>query len=143
MLVQLLYAFQWHSEQNWFAERRFLREDPLAIGKWVVVFPLLKDRALKLAGLNVSVFERTVDANGDFGAFSDKAHRSPLQSYAEGAKRGVLAVYPTQPKGKSRLNQPVVGFAAYHPRIVGGKVPVAFSVRNKRQPNSIVVSAKG
>lgn len=141
-LLQFLDGFQWHAEQDWLAERRFLREDPLAVGNWVIVFPLLKERPVRLAGLSLSTFERTVDASGDFGAFSDKAHRPPLESYAEGAGVGVLSVYPTQPKGRPPFQVPVVGFAAYHPRIVGGKVPVAFSVRNRRQPASVVVPAK-
>lgn len=140
-LVEFLDKFRWHAAQSWHAERRFLREEQLAERNWFVVFPLLKDRPLKVGKLQFSVFQRTVDDSGDFGVFSDKSHRPPLEAFAEREAVGVLSVYPTQPLAADALPQPVVGFAAYHPRINGGRVPVAFSVRSKEHAKAVVVPA--
>lgn len=144
-VARFLSEFDWPDGHGMHAECRFLRGDGLAgdelpVSNWVVAIPLQKERSEKLGPFAISVGERKLREPHDFGAFTGSQERARLEQFAERHKVGVLAIFPTRPKG-SRTAKPVVGAAVYHPKFDGGRrIPVAFVVRNNREPQAAFLS---
>ncbi|MDX2015633.1 MAG: Z1 domain-containing protein [Myxococcaceae bacterium] len=144
-LSRFLASLRWNEGRPILAaEQSFFRANPAAAKEWLLVFPQLQERSVKLGKNPISVHERS-RRNEAFNVFSSPKHISEVEAeFAKGRPLhglGVALIYPTHEKPKHTHKHPIVGLALYHPAVPASVAQAVFTVREPKLKDKPVVEA--